>query len=180
MNNIYIGIDPGASGGIARITVMDNGLTTTEAYAMPHTVLGIYELMRRLTLYQRPPTRNLVIPNVVYATLEKVSGYIGGEGNTGSSMFTFGTNYGRLQMGLTACGLEYQEVAPVTWQRWLGMKPRQRGEAKYHFKNRLKELASNLFPQENVTLYTADALLIAHYRRRIEEGIEKSEPPPLT
>jgi hypothetical protein len=174
MNNIYIGIDPGAAGGIAVI----NTFRIAEMYAMPHTDLDIWELIRRSVLL---PYYNDQ-PFTVYATLEKVSGYVGGAGNTGSSMFSFGKSYGKLQMALTACGVEYQEVAPVTWQRWLGIKPRQQGETKSHFKNRLKELAvsiagSTTFPQERVTLYTADALLIAEYRRRIEEGVKKSKSP---
>jgi hypothetical protein len=126
----------------------------------------------------------------VVAVLEKVWGYVGGGGNPGSAMFSFGRNYGQLQMALTSLAVPFQEIPPATWQPALGIEPCRRktrrvpylvrgktryrleakAETKPEFKRRLKESAQTLFPQERVTLATADALLVAEFCRRLYQG----------
>jgi hypothetical protein len=143
---IYIGIDPGKSGGIC---VMDDkgGI---ELVKMPSTELDIYE---SLDGYNG------------FAMIEKVQGYIG-NAHPGTAMFKFGASYGGLRMALIASGIPFDEVSPRTWQKTLGISPRKKTESKGQFKNRIKAKAQQLFPNENVTLATCDALLIAEYCRR--------------
>ena len=73
-------------------------------------------------------------------------------------------------MALIAAGIPFEEVIPRTWQKGVGITPRGKGETKTRFKNRLKAKASQLFPKVNVTLATADALLIAEFCRRKRTG----------
>lgn len=161
----YLGIDPGASGGLA---LLGPDGAVARATRMPPDAAGIYDWLKSLT--QHWSSQGVA----VVAVLEKVWGYVGGGGNPGSAMFSFGRNYGQLQMALTALAIPYDEVQPATWQPALGIEPCRRktrrveakAESKPEFKRRLKAAAQALFPQEAVTLATADALLVAEFCRR--------------
>lgn len=138
---LYIGIDPGLSGGVAFIP------NTGEPWAhkMPETDRDLIDLLR-------DSTRDMEAT----ATLELVhsSPQMGVK-----SAFTFGEGYGRLQMALTALGVPYERVRPQAWQKAMGCLTR--GD-----KNVSKRRAQELFPTLKVTHATADALLIAEYARR--------------
>ena len=162
----YIGIDPGKHGGIAII----HGERIVTKPTPTHYCDQLLWMRRTLDTF----------PGPYLVVIEQVQGYIGsqankggGFGNTGSSMFTFGETYGAMLMMLTCLRdicqlpLKFQTVPPNTWQRGLGVKARNRkgGESKPQFKARLAVLARHYFPQKDVTLPVADALLIAHYCR---------------
>ena len=162
---IYVGIDPGSSGGLAALH------NRPSCVSMPDTDRDLWDWISQ--------TADSLTP--VFAVIEKVSGWTGGnknksgapyahEGAPGSAMFKFGTSYGGLRMALVAAGIPFEEVVPRTWQKALGITPRAKTESKGQFKNRLKAKAQQLFPSEKVTLATADALLIAEYCRRKQEG----------
>ena len=138
---LYIGIDPGLSGGVAFIP------TTGEPWAhkMPETDRDLIDLLRdSINLFD------------ARATLEFVSS----SPQMGvKSAFTFGEGYGRLQMALTAMGIPYERVRPAVWQKAMGCLTK--GD-----KNVSKRKAQELFPAIKVTHAIADALLIAEYNRR--------------
>lgn len=138
---LYIGIDPGLSGGIAFIP--DNG--TPWAHKMPETDKDLMELFR--------DSINLSEPRALIELVHS-SPQMGVK-----SAFTFGEGYGRLQMALTALGIPYERVRPQAWQKALGCMTK--GD-----KNVSKRRAQELFPDIKVTHSTADALLIAEYNRR--------------
>lgn len=151
----YIGIDPGAKGGIACLQP-DGSIDFTSIAKL--TKQRIWNFLNN-----RGDTK---------VVMEKVNGYMGakrGGGNDtkGSHMFTFGESYGFLQGCLVGHGLEegknYWMVFPRTWQSVVGMGKGRRGEIYEEHKRRLKKRAEQLFPQLKVTLETADALLLAHY-----------------
>ena len=150
-----IGIDPGASGGMA---VFDaSGGLKLYPFETPGDAVAVLQAMPACTVSQR-----------VVAYLERV-GSMPGQGV--ASTFKFGTNYGGWQWALQALGIGFQLVGPRTWQKALGVQPRkQKVEPKSHHKRRLKDLAQKLYPQERLTLRTSDALLIAEYGRRLERG----------
>jgi len=56
-------------------------------------------------------------------------------------------------------GWKVNLVPPQRWQAAVGIK-REKLEKRTAWKNRLKTLASEKYPDNSVTLYTADALLI--------------------
>jgi len=145
----WIGIDPGKSGGLVKISRNQICLT-----AMPKTEKDIFEWF----------TGTLDNP---VAIIEKVHA-MPGQGVT--SMFTFGMGYGGLRMALIACQIPFEEITPRTWQKAFGIIPRKKTETKTQFKNRLKAKAQQLFPKENITLATCDALLIALFCQRKSEG----------
>ena len=157
---LYLGIDPGAKGGLACINDKD------EVFAlrgMPETLREIWEWFKTFEKME------------CFAVLEQVSGYIGksknkdgAKGNTGKSMFTFGQSYGSLEMALVACSFQkdrgYWTILPQRWQRGLGLKKSKEviAEGK-DWKTYLKEEAHRRFPKIKTTLKTGDALLIAQY-----------------
>jgi hypothetical protein len=156
---IYIGVDPGASGGLASIC-------DGEALAihMPLTETDVWEWVKENEI---PDGWESI--GGVFAIIEQVSGYIG-EGHPGSAMFKFGMSYGGLRMALTAAQIPFEAVTPQAWQKGLGITKRGKQETRTSFKNRLKAKAQQLFPEVKVTLATADALLIAEYCKRKRTG----------
>lgn len=137
---IFIGIDPGKSGGIAVITE-ESGCS---AVKMPDTDAVLLELLMPFQWRK------------CFALLEKVHA-MPGQGVT--STFTFGEGFGKLQMALAACHIPYSFVTPQKWQKALGCLTK--GD-----KNVSKAMAERLFPNIKVTHAIADALLIAEYNRR--------------
>lgn len=161
----HIGIDPGASGGIAFL--MDRRIVLTRN--MPDNPLSLWLWMRaNIEPFPREQTR---------ICLEKVGGFIGGrkqkggeegaEGNTGSSMFTFGCSYGRLEMLLAVLDYWPNGVLNPTssvWQKRLDIPPKGKHKgAKEEHKRNLRNIAYELYPDSEPTLQTADAILLAHY-----------------
>jgi crossover junction endodeoxyribonuclease RuvC len=161
---LYVGIDPGASGGIAVINP-DGSLSCR---AMP---ASDKELWGKLSMLADPPRHEgESLPQVV-AVIEKVGGYMpGSAGNIGSAMFSFGRSTGFLHGCLVAAAIPYEEVAPRTWQKALGIASRAKTETKSQFKRRLKAKAEQLFPSANITLKTCDAILLATYCQRKHSG----------
>lgn len=153
----WLGIDPGASGGLACFSSGSRNI----AIPMPATERDVWDWF----------SRNSWDSESAFAVIEKVGGFLqGSAGNIGSAMFRFGANYGMLRAFLIAAGIPFEEVTPQRWQKALGISPRKRTEGKGQWKNRLKQKAQQLFPQERVTLATCDALLIAEYCRRSKES----------
>lgn len=145
----YIGIDPGSTGGIV---VLNEFCNVVEAIKMPDTPLDILDFLKGVC-YMRSCS----------ALIERVHGM---PGMGGSSMFTFGENFGYLQMAMLALSIPFEDHTPQKWMKYYQMK-RAKEESKTDWKNRLKQKAQQLFPDVKVTLAISDALLIAHYYYKI-------------
>jgi len=138
---LYIGIDPGLSGGVA--FVPESG--TPWAHKMPETDRDLIDLIRdSINLFDARATLELVHSSPQMGV---------------KSAFTFGEGFGRLQMALTALGVPYERVRPQAWQKAMGCLTK--GD-----KNVSKRRAQELFPAIKVTHAIADALLIGEYARR--------------
>lgn len=145
MANI-IGIDPGASGAI--VVFRESG--SIFVIKMPPTPNEILQFLKLHSVNS-------------FCFIEKVQGL---PGNGGSAMFNFGKGYGHLEMALLANKIPFETVTPQKWQPTyqLGTKGSQ---TTTEWKNKLKAKAEQLFPNQKVTLWNSDALLIAEYGRRI-------------
>lgn len=151
---IFLGIDPGVSGGLAWI---DETGSTLEAVKMPATQGDVLLCVHHVT------TRS----HQVRACIEKVNAGVfnkPGQRMGVTSAFTFGRQVERVQMAVMAHGIPFDEVLPAQWQLVMGC--RTRGD-----KNVSKARAQQLFPSVKVTHATADALLLAEYARRIHTGV---------
>lgn len=153
---IYIGIDPGVSGGIASLNNMGNVI---EVHRMPDTPADLLQLLRIVGYTKGDEERR--------AMLEQVNAGVFGQGKAGrmgvSSAFTFGRGVGWIQMALLAANIRTDQVQPARWQTALGC--RTHGD-----KNISKARAQQLWPGRKITHAIADALLIAEYGRRLHRG----------
>ena len=147
---IYVGIYPGASGGLVAIGPDNHVLVHTKCPDTVHDLADIYrhicELPRRYDSCS------------IKACIESVHSM---PGNSGRSMFTFGTNYG-MHLGLLAANkIPYIKCTPSVWMKHYGSMPRDKKDRKNH----IKQLAQQLYPDTDkpITLATSDAVLIAHY-----------------
>ena len=142
-NEIIIGIDPGASGGVSWINSHSNEIYTEPC---PKTNIEMAELIRNIV-------KNDTIG--VQAYLELVHAF---PTDGRSSLFKFGTNYGKWQGILASFGIEPIFVTPQKWQKSYGELPKIKKERKNEMKNIARKLSGL-----KVTLKTADAILIAIY-----------------
>lgn len=158
----FIGIDPGAQGGIAVISA-----GKAEAYPVSGmTLLQQWDILRRFK-WPEPESQT------ASAVIEKNTGYAVGRkdspthgyGPPGSMMYSFGASFGGLRAFLIAAAIPFEEISPQRWQGAFGLK-RLKGETRTTWKGRLKAVAQRLFPDLRVTLATSDALLMAEFRRR--------------
>lgn len=139
---LYIGIDPGMSGGIS----FHPEAGDPWAIKMPETD---YDLLDALKLTW-PNNANEWSP---VALLEQVASR---PGQSSVATFKFGQGYGKLEMALCAAGIPYQRITPQKWQKALGCLTK--GD-----KNVSKRRAQELFPSIKVTHALADSLLIGLY-----------------
>lgn len=140
----YLGIDPGASGGIALV----RGLGDAEVIKMPPTETDLWDAFSELVAR----AKFAMIENVHAMPKQGVS-----------STFKFGKSYGFLRCCLIASKIPFEAVTPRKWQSTLGCL--SKGD-----KNVTKAKAQELFPSIKVIHATADALLIAEYARRVKEN----------
>ena len=141
---MLLGIDPGTSGGVAFIYTHKGVWHVAHAGKCPETIQDMVTILR---------CHGGVNPQAV---LERVHS-MPGQGVV--SVFTFGRNYGRWEGALTACSIPYVDITPAVWMKHFGAMPKERKARKNH----LKHLAQQRFPDVKVTLYNADALLMAVY-----------------
>ena len=137
---LYIGIDPGKSGGIGLI-----GDGWAQVQKMPETEKDIWTLFENLKKYG----------NIELALIEKVHSM---PAQGVRSTFNFGMNYGFLRACLIGNNIRFDEVTPQKWQRKLNCQTKGN-------KNITKAKAQQLFPQLKITHATADAILIAYYAK---------------
>lgn len=140
-----IGIDPGASGGIA----VHRAGEPVVAYAMPPTEADILHLVRDLT---PEPARSV-------AFVESVGGFVG-KAQPGSRAFTFGRGFGFLLGVLQERGVRVELVLPRKWQKHLNLGTASACASPADWKRKLRNEAQRRYPALKVTLSTADALLI--------------------
>jgi crossover junction endodeoxyribonuclease RuvC len=154
---VYLGIDPGLSGGLA---VINAGGLSPLATRMPVSHHDILHWLRK---------HKGGLGVLSFAVVEKV-GAMPTDGR--SSLARFMMNYGALQMALVSIAIPYEIELPTRWQQGLHISPRKKSEGRVLWKNRLKANAQRLFPEiaDKITLATADALLLAEYCRRLREG----------
>lgn len=151
---LYLGIDPGANGGLAALTLEG---VIYRVDKLPPTFPEIYALLQGLTMGGAQQT---------FAVLESVHAFP----KMGAvSAFTFGRGFGNLEALLHCAGIAYDLVAPQKWQGHMSCL--SRGD-----KNVTKRRAQQLFPKHPITHAVADSLLMAEYCRRMRTGQLASLP----
>lgn len=144
---LYLGIDNGASGGIAALT--EDGMVY-RADPMPPTDADLYAL---LALFGSSAVKGRAVAMLEFAHSMPKQGHNGA--------FTYGRGYGAVQMALHAAWIPFDIVTPRKWQAAMGCL--SGGD-----KNVTKRRAQQLFPEEKITHALADALLLAAYCRTVK------------
>lgn len=152
--NLFLGIDPGQSGGIA---ILDEASGIALVEPMPATERDIAELIEEFS------------PRVKFGLIEAVHSM---PKQGVSSSFKFGRSYGFLRGLLIGLRFRFDEIRPQEWQKFLGCL--SGGD-----KNITKAKAQQLFPKQKITHSIADALLIAESCRRVEMVRENRLPAAL-
>lgn len=137
---IYLGVDPGKNGAGCQI------FGDTTLFKQWSTTLDAYEWLKWSTCGP------IVAPHKAFAVIEKVTRPAKLVGNAGEWRGL-----------LTALHIPFKEVTPQVWQKYFGVFPKEKRARK----NALKQKAQQLYPDLDVTLQTADALLIAEYAKEV-------------
>jgi hypothetical protein len=155
-----IAIDPGKRGGIATHYAPEPGALPQpdilSQHRMPETIADLETIVRA-------ESRN----DSAVAYVEHVQGFAG-DGRPGFHMFSLGENFGAIQGILAAHRVRTVLVRPQKWQKFFALGTRSACKSDNEWKNKLKAEAQRRFPQLNVTLATADALLLLDYAMRQE------------
>jgi len=146
---LYIGIDPGLSGGWAAVTESQQ-------------VVYLCRWNEELSMLE-VSERDSVWGSEVVAIVENQRAI---KGAASSSTFKLAENFGLWQGWLSALRIRREYVWPKKWQSTLGIRfPKNSTHAQR--KRITKQKAQQLYPQvDGITHATADALLIAEYCRR--------------
>lgn len=136
-----LGIDPGQSGALCVMNDQGEILAITKGNNTEHDI-----------------SRFIGAHPIKFAMIEKVHSM---PGQGVSSTFKFGMNYGFLRGLLVAHKIPFEEITPGKWQSHFGLKGKGKGKTEH--KNVLKGHAQQLYPDHKITLWNADAILIARY-----------------
>jgi len=153
---VYIGIDPGfKNGGIAVFG------KTIDIYKMPEEFPDIYDLF--LEIKEKYKSDEII------AVLENVGHGIPGQSSKATA--SFARHNGHLEMALYALNIRTVKVTPQKWQKYfsnsLGAIAKEKDMGKTEWKNKLKSLAKQMYPDVKTTLYSADAILLADYGKHM-------------
>ena len=155
----FMGIDPGTTGAV--VLVRQNGsVVPMDIYKMPSddpTLIRLLKFLQPRTLLATIEAQH-AFPN----TRPMPDGTVRYQNQTGQVKFI--GHYQFLRGLLIGLGYPVETVQPASWQRALGCLTKGN-------KSVSKELATKLFPEVQVTLWNADALLIAEFGRRKTLGI---------
>jgi hypothetical protein len=145
-----VGIDPGANGGIAWSTVGDS--FSSGCQKLPDTEADIITLIRSIACTNVDKT----------CFIEDVGGFCG-VGQPGSAMFKFGFSTGFLRGVIMSLGFRVELVKPQKWQKHFGLGTARACGSKTIWKNKLKSESQRRYPDFDITLNSADAVLIMDY-----------------
>lgn len=144
-----LAIDPGCAGGFAWYCDCEY-----RCESMPDTEGDVLALLTNLR-------GNNQIERLV---IEAQVGCVGPNTRvSGTAMFTFGRGYGFILGAAMALGYRVELVRPMKWQKALSLGTKKDAGGTTPWKNKLKAEAQRRFPMCDVTLKTADALLLLDY-----------------
>ena len=146
MTRFILGLDPGKKGGLALLDLVGN---IKILYSFTHGTITDY--INRIGLLKGQDVK---------CYIEKIPAMPRSKRGVRASK-GIGEAEGLLLGALRAFEIPFERVLPMVWQR--NLRCLSRGDKKF-----LKQTAQDLFPshQKEITLATADALLIAEYGRR--------------
>lgn len=155
----YGGIDPGKSGGVC---ILDKEGKIKFLFKCPDNEIEMANSLNNLL-----QSDNLFFADC-FIIIEKVWAF---KGQGVTSCFTFGKNFGTWLGILAALKLPHMEVPPQKWMKHYGNMPKDKKDRKNH----IKRLVQQRYPNEKITLNTADAVLIALYNYETYNKLKESD-----
>jgi hypothetical protein len=161
---ILIAIDPGKKGGVAgydpnsKNPLFSFGLENmtendiiAEFRAIKDRDFGHVAVMEELQPFSRSPAAHVAV---------------------------YARSYGVIKGALMTLGFRLHTVRSQKWQKALSVGRKKDSANDREWKNKLKAKAQELFPNQEITLQTADAFLILEWARRTvaSEGIQTEAP----
>lgn len=125
---------------------------SADCKGMPDTEADIIDLIRSIMVRD---IDTLVV-------IEEVGGFCG-VGQPGSAMFKFGFSAGFLRGVVMSCGCRVEIVRPQKWQKHFSLGTSNQAGGKAEWKRKLKAEAQRRYPNLDITLKTADAVLLMDY-----------------
>ena len=151
MTKVFIGIDPGKSGGIC---VIEDEFA--KAYPCPYDVNDMAILFAMAISINETKT--------VVAYIEKVWAR---PHDAKGSIWKFAENYGMWKGIAGAYEIDLIEVSPQKWMKYYEIPKMEKSARKRY----LRDKARSMYPDlKKVTLKTADAILIATYVKEINNN----------
>ena len=145
-SSVYIGIDPGKSGGLC--VIEDEFI---KAYACPDNIQDMALLFAMAISVNRTKT--------IVAYIEKVWAR---PHDAKGSIWKFAENYGTWKGIAGAYEIDLQTVSPQRWIKYFEVPKLEKPRRKRY----LRDKARSMYPSlKKVTLKTADAILIATYAK---------------
>lgn len=156
--NCVIGVDPGANGGLS-VFIPGN---RTKAVKMPKDITEL----RDFFAYYAENYNPIVFLEKLSVRPDDVSAD-NSRANMGKlyRIQKMMANYEQLKTIIETAGIPYVMVHPMTWQTKLKLRVRGEKVEKAERKRRYAEYAAKMYPEINVTLWNADALLLLHFGR---------------
>lgn len=148
-----LAIDPGVNGGLAWRNA--DGL---HAAAMPDGDAALCALLS--DLYCGAP---------IECWIENIPTFAG-KNIPGHAIAVLYGNFRFIEGWLTARGARIRRVTPQAWQKSLSLGTRATAGSTSKWKRKLRDEAARRFPELDVTLKTADALLILEYAEGQQNG----------
>lgn len=158
MNQNYslnIGVDPGGTSGAICLVYRKDGKVIDVCFYRfsKHTDAYIMELAVKLRLWVENTGAKC------FGAVEKVHAM---PKQGVSSAFSFGQNYGLCLAFMAVSKCPYDLITPRTWQK-VFVRAKKKTETKSDHKRNLQEVAQRQYPNVQITLSEADALLLAHF-----------------
>ena len=153
--NAVIGIDPGASGGLA---IFQPG-KLTKTVKMPKEVRELRDFFE----YYADNFKPIVFLEKLSVRPDDIKGNPGKIYRIQQML----ANFEHLKAIMESEGVPYVLVHPMSWQTRLGLRVKGQHEEKADRKRRYRATAERLYPAVKTTLWNSDALLILHFGRMV-------------
>jgi hypothetical protein len=152
-----VAIDPGASGGIAWCVPGQKPCCVP----MPQTE---GDLIAQIKLVKGHSFKHGIYTVPAESTIFYLEDLVRFMGKTPMShMAVYASNWGLIKGAIMYSGSPLHIVTPKAWMKSLGVGVPDRDRPRTEWKNKLKARAQQLYPHLEITLKTADALLLLEY-----------------
>lgn len=160
----YLGIDPGATGGIGILSdcgqalALDIPVSVVQRKGGTKTVADYQGIMRLFDDIEK-----VIYPRSVFICLEEAVVQIHGKGANAYTGFRVGCSYAMWPLFLLSKGYPLLEVHPRTWKGKMGLLKME--------KEKIRRKAASLFPSAELGRKKdhnrAEALMLAQYRKNV-------------